>query len=294
MAVILELFQAGRSGNLITNWSFETNITTGWTTANFTTAEQSSTYARFGGYSAHFADATFDGDEYFRTTAFITGIVAGTEYTMSQWVKKVTCTGTGRMTIDWYTAADVAISQSTLNFDSGTHDWKKYSLTAAAPATAAKALIWPIVWTGVTVGTAFDAYFDGVVFSLAGAAVGYLDLNADAGAGIRMSAWSQAVATPVYGGQPPPVKESMDLMVESTTHDLLAGHIQALDAFRVQADAYVRDRTIAAPVWLVCKMNGETGTRQAMVRSISEDYRLPLYAVHDGPPQFTTMIRLEL
>jgi len=56
----------------------------------------------------------------------------------------------------------------------------------------------------------------------------------------------------------------------------------------------VRDRTTADPVWLVCKMNGETGTRQAMVRSISEDYRLPLYAVHDGPPQFTTMIRLEL
>jgi len=293
MAVILELFQAGRSGNLIDNWFFETDITTGWTNVNWVTAEQSATYARFGTYSAHFVDATFDGDEQFYT-ALITGIVVGVEYTSSMWLKKVTCTGTGLMVLNWYTAADVFISNSTVAFDAGAHDWKQYSITATAPATAAKAQVIAFYFTGVTIGTAFDAYIDGVVLSRSDAAVGYLDLNAAAGAGIRMSAWHQAVASPVYGGQPPPIKESFDLMVESTTHDLLAGHIQALDAFRVQADAYVRDRTTEHPVWLECKMNNETGTRRALVRSIDMGYRLPLYSESCGPNQNTTMIRLEL
>ena len=121
-----------------------------------------------------------------------------------------------------------------------------------------------------------------------------LNLNAAVTAGLRISSWHQAVASPVYGGQPGPVKETMDLMVESTTHNLLAGHIQALDSYRVQADAYMRDRTATDPVWLEAKMDGETGTRRAMVMSINEGYRLPLYALHDGPPQFTTMIRLEI
>ncbi|HUX26149.1 MAG TPA: hypothetical protein VMV87_16230, partial [Burkholderiales bacterium] len=94
MAVILELFQAGRSGNLITNWFFPTNITTGWATANFITAEQSATYARFEKFSAHFADATFDGDEYFRTDPVgLMALTAGVSYTLSLWLKKVTCTG---------------------------------------------------------------------------------------------------------------------------------------------------------------------------------------------------------
>ena len=121
-----------------------------------------------------------------------------------------------------------------------------------------------------------------------------LNLNAAVGAGLSMMNWNQAVASPVYGGQPGPVKETMDLNVASTTHDLLAAAIQALDEYRVQADAYMRDGCTRAPVWLECKMNTETGTRRALVLSISMSYRLPLYALHHGPPQNTTQIRLEL
>ena len=103
-----------------------------------------------------------------------------------------------------------------------------------------------------------------------GAIAADLDLNAATTAGFRMESWSQAVASPVYGGQPGPVKETMVLMVERTTHNLLAASIQALDEYRVQADAYRRDKLALDPVWLECKMDDETGTRRSMVISIDE------------------------
>ena len=285
MAVTIEL---NTDLNRIGNWSFETDITTGWTTGGWVTAERSATFAKFGTYSAHFADATFDGNEIF-STDITPGIVVGREYEASLWLKKVTCTGTGLMIVQWYTDADAFISQTALAFDAGTHDWQKYTITATAPATAAKVLIYAFFFTGVTIGTAFDAYIDGVRFSVAP-----LDLMAADEAGLRMEVWNQAVASPVYGGQPGPIKETMDLIVVRASHDTLAASIQALDYYRVQADAYMRDRTTADPVWLECKMDDETGTRRTLVMSIDEGYRLPLYADHHGPPQDTTRIRLVL
>ena len=160
----LNLFQRSHSANLIDNWSFETDITTGWADANWEVAALTDGFAKFGRYSAHFSDATFDGDEYFRTD-LITGVVASAEYTASMWLKKTTCTGTGIMILQWYTIADAAISQVVLAFDTGTHDWKKYSITATAPATAAKAIVYAFEFTGVTVGTAFEAYIDGVILA---------------------------------------------------------------------------------------------------------------------------------
>ena len=157
----LNLYTRQHNKNLIDNWSFETDITTGWTDANWVTAERSAAFSFDGRFSAHLVDATFDGDEVFYTD-LVVGIVASTEYTLSQWVKKVTCTGTGTIILNWYTIADAYISNAVLTMDAGAHDWKQYKITATAPATAAKAVVYAFYFTGVTATTAFDAYIDGV------------------------------------------------------------------------------------------------------------------------------------
>lgn len=121
-----------------------------------------------------------------------------------------------------------------------------------------------------------------------------LDLNSATSAGFRVMAWNQAIATPVYGGDPPPVSETMDLILESTSHDDLASDMQDLHAYAVQADAYMRDRTMQAPVWLRCKMNNETGTRQALVMRIDGDFRDGLYAVGCAPGDNKARLRIRI
>ncbi|MFH1603976.1 MAG: hypothetical protein ABIH03_08720 [Pseudomonadota bacterium] len=133
-----------------------------------------------------------------------------------------------------------------------------------------------------------------VILQLVCGALTTLDLNAAAGAGFRASAWNQAIATPTYGGDPPPVAETMDLILESTNHDDMASDMQHLHAYAVQADAYRRDRTVQDPVWLQCKMANETGTRQALVLRIDGDFRLPLYTLGCEAGVSKTRVRVQI
>lgn len=121
-----------------------------------------------------------------------------------------------------------------------------------------------------------------------------LDLNAAAGAGFRVMAWNPAVATPVYGKDPPVVVESLDMMLESTTHNDMASDVQDLDAYRVQCDAYMRDRTTQDPVWLRCKMDGETSARRALVTQMDDGLRSALYTVGCEPGDNKARFRLQI
>lgn len=149
------------STNLVLNPSFEVNITDFWTTnVNWETSERSSTYSRVGDYSLRLYDSNFGGDEDYYSA--LLAVDPSTVYIVSVWLKKVICTGTGRLVINWYTAGDVYISQSTLTFDSGAHDWKRYELLATSPVTAAKCILFPMYRSGITAATEFEAYVDGV------------------------------------------------------------------------------------------------------------------------------------
>jgi hypothetical protein len=174
--------------NLVKNPSFEVG-TTGWSATGFTFV-RSSTYSRRGVWSGKITDASIAGTEYIASTTTDIAVTVGSQYTLTMDVKKVTATGTGSMRIHWFTAASAYISASEKIFNSGTHDWIRYTLTATAPATAAFASI--IFYnTGLTVGSALEAYFDGVQFELAATASTFIDGdNKETINGIRQYGWN--------------------------------------------------------------------------------------------------------
>ena len=158
--------------NLVENPSFEVNITDFWTNSNWATAEQSSTYARFGGYSVRLYDASVAINDWFACDSI--AISPNTEYSFSAWVKKIICTGTGRIGLNWYTAGDTLISGVPIYFDSGTHDWQEYKGTGTSPPTAAKCRFL-LIGTGLTAGTEAEIFMDAVQVELGGEATPYLD-----------------------------------------------------------------------------------------------------------------------
>jgi len=84
-----------------------------------------------------------------------------TQYTISWYMKKVQATGTGTLYIRWYTSGYTFISSSTVYFDSGTHDWKRYVTTATSPATAGLLMLL-FSTDGATAGTPWEVYYDAI------------------------------------------------------------------------------------------------------------------------------------
>ena len=71
----------------------------------------------------------------------------------------------------------------------------------------------------------------------------------------------------VDGGDDGRVIDTITFMVRAATQDALAGVLQALDDKIEQVAAYTRDEVEIYGIWLRAKMNNETGTRQALIRS---------------------------
>ena len=167
-------FQSGQTAtNLVTNPSFEVNITDGWTANNWETTERSAKFSVYGDYSRRVYDSSIAENESIYSD-FMT-VSPSTDYTLSVLIKKTICTGTGIIIINWYTSGDAYISNSTQALDSGTHDWQNYIITATSPATAAKGRVIPMHYSGLTVSTEFEAYIDAVQFEEGGHPTPYLD-----------------------------------------------------------------------------------------------------------------------
>jgi hypothetical protein len=149
--------------NLVYNPVFGVNITDFYTATDWGTTEQSATYAKFGSYSARLYDASAGANKNFYTD-FIS-VSASTAYTMTVWARKTKATGTGRIGISWYTAGDVYISTSYVNYASGTHSWKRLVCTATSPANATKAQVLAFSATGITNGTELEVYIGYVGFT---------------------------------------------------------------------------------------------------------------------------------
>ncbi len=150
--------------NLITNPALK-NDATGWTkTAGLEIMERSDREALFYGWSLRLADSSSAGSAEYAFSNFMT-VTAAQSYIAAARIKKtvhaVNVSGIG---IAWYTAADAFISSDVAEFDLGTHDWKRYFVTATAPGTAAKARIWIILAASGAAGQALELFADGISF----------------------------------------------------------------------------------------------------------------------------------
>lgn len=79
-----------------------------------------------------------------------------------------------------------------------------------------------------------------------------------------------------------PVTETLDLIIDATSHDTLATDVQELDHMRFWARQYMVDPTSEHPVWLHAQMQEETGARRALVTGIDLAWSNPLLESDTG------------
>lgn len=119
-------------------------------------------------------------------------------------------------------------------------------------------------------------------------------LTAASGSGLRHVDWMPQAATPLHGQDPAPVTETMDVIAERSSDDLLAGTVQTLDEMRDWASRYMRDPMEETPVWLHAKMSGETGERRAFVHRITMAWGSPQMDATGFPAQHKAKLRLSI
>ncbi len=102
-------------------------------------------------------------------------------------------------------------------------------------------------------------------------------------AGIQGMVWQPQVATPLHGRLPDPVVEEILLRVGATSHDSLAGYLQALHDMQRWAAEYLGDREAVYPVWLHSQTSAETNGRRALVRRIDAKFSADQFGMWYGP-----------
>jgi len=96
-----------------------------------------------------------------------------------------------------------------------------------------------------------------------------VDLLQAENAGWRGVQWRPRTALTTGNRMPPLVTETVDILADATSHDVLSVDFQDMDNYRWLAREYVKDRTQEHPVWLHAQMENETGERRALVHNIS-------------------------
>jgi len=91
---------------------------------------------------------------------------------------------------------------------------------------------------------------------------------------LQESAYVPVVATPTGDGSSPPyVIETMPVGIHATTYDAYATVMQSLHTLQKRAAEYWVDQQQTTPVWLTCKLDGETNSRRALVKAIHFEFR---------------------
>lgn len=73
---------------------------------------------------------------------------------------------------------------------------------------------------------------------------------------------------PGDGSIPPPVTERIPVIINNTSADNLASHMQDFHDLQRRASSYWRDRTQRTPVWFYAKLDGELSVTRSLVRSL--------------------------
>jgi hypothetical protein len=105
---------------------------------------------------------------------------------------------------------------------------------------------------------------------------------------ILSDGYNPAVAVPTGDGSiPPPVTEVIPCVIVPTSADNLSTLMQTFAGLQKTAAEYRADPTQATNVQLQCKLDAETGTRQALVLSMSIDFNARLGGLYDAGPVLT-------
>lgn len=156
--------------NLVTNPSFETN-TTGWN-GNSTSAFVVSTAQAFSGTSS--ALLTSNGGAAFGIARITTGIVAGSTYTASAYVRDVNSAVQYRWVISWLDSGGATLSTATGGSTTvSSSSWTRVLFTGAAPTGATQALL--RIYSVNTPVSGTQAYFDAVQIEVSASALDYFD-----------------------------------------------------------------------------------------------------------------------
>jgi hypothetical protein len=157
--------------NLVTNGSFETNVT-GWVAGGTgATIARSTTYSAFGAASLLLSDAAATGSEYASTAEI--AVSASTAYTWSFYYRKTAAAGvTGTYRLDFYAAGSSYLSSVTGTLAAGNvNDWRRVALTVFTPATTVSVVL--VHLTGAS--GAYNLYVDGVQLETKAYATTYVD-----------------------------------------------------------------------------------------------------------------------
>ena len=104
--------------------------------------------------------------------------------------------------------------------------------------------------------------------------------------------WRPQVAT-LRDGVAHPVIETLRVRAEGSSHDNLAVQLQDLANAQYWADVYRYHPTIEEPVWFHAKMDNETGTRRALVRSIEWAWESTYFGPEANEDQALLTITIE-
>ena len=123
-----------------------------------------------------------------------------------------------------------------------------------------------------------------VTFEIDDAVQGAFGFAGDTGF-IMLKGYMPAVATPTGDGSiPPNVTEIIPVVIKGTSHDNFALNMQFFHAWQRRVALYRTDPTYVEPVFLVCKTDDETGTRRALIYSLSVEFNNKLSGLYDELP----------
>ncbi|MCX6262615.1 MAG: hypothetical protein NTY95_17585 [Bacteroidia bacterium] len=133
----------GQSGaNLLTVNQSDAEVDTAGMAANWGTLSRTTTAGEFYAGTAGFkAVATSANTMVIYTSTKISGLTAGNYYCFSVYAKASTSAKNWYLLIDWYTAANGYLSSSASSQVAASTSFTRLSLTAIAPATAAKCVV---------------------------------------------------------------------------------------------------------------------------------------------------------
>ncbi len=153
---------AGNTGaELLTNTSFETNLT-GWTDSAFMTATRVSAQAHAGTWSAKldYPEVPISSAD-FTTTSFTT--ISSDTARFSGWIYFDAASNDswseGVLFIDWYDSGSSFVSRDSTDFDAKHVSWRYYEVLASKPPTATKVKV-GVEFTEITPHGTITVYFD--------------------------------------------------------------------------------------------------------------------------------------
>jgi len=121
-----------------------------------------------------------------------------------------------------------------------------------------------------------------VTFSITSTGLDTLDLTyVGSQFSLQPDKYLPVVATPTGDGSIPPyVTETIPVMLTEVTYDAYASSMQVLATHQKRAAEYWVNQQQATPVWLNCKLDGESFPRRALVKAIHFEFRPWIQALY--------------